>query len=53
MTYSSVDREGRWVVLARFRVTETILTIIGQFHESMRSRVRTDDGEHYEWHEVT
>ena len=53
MTYSSVDRERRWVVLARFRVPMTMLIIIGQFHESMRARVRTDDGEHYEWHDVT
>ena len=53
MTYSSVDRDRRWVVLARFRVPETMLTTIGQFHEIMRARVRTDDGEHYEWHDVT
>ena len=48
MTYSSVDRERRWMVLARFRVPETMLTIIGQFHESIRARVRTVDGELYE-----
>ena len=53
MTYSSVDRERRCVVLARFRVPETMLTIIGQFHDSMRARVRTGDGEHYEWHNLT
>ena len=53
MTHSSVDQERRWVVLARFRVPETMLTIVGQFHENMRARVRTDDGEHYELHDVT
>ena len=30
-----------------------ILTVIDQFHEIMRARVRVDDGEHYEWHDVT
>ena len=48
MDYSSVDLERRWMVLARFRVPQTMLTIFGQLHESMRARVRTDDGEHYE-----
>ena len=44
--YDSVDRELLWVVLARFGVPETMLTVIRQFHEGMRARVRTDDGEH-------
>ena len=34
-------------------VPDTTLTVTGQFHESMRARVRMDDGEHYEWHDVT
>ena len=53
MTYSSVDRERGLVVIARFRVPEAMLTIIGQFDESMRARLRTDDGENYQWHGVT
>ena len=42
--YDSVDREPLWVVLARFGVPEKMLTVIRQFHEGMRARVRTDDG---------
>ena len=34
-------------------VSEKIFSVIGQFHESMRARARMDDGEHYEWHDVT
>ena len=30
-----------------------MLTVIRQFHEGMRARVRTDDGEHSEWFDVT
>ena len=30
-----------------------MLTVIRQFHEGMRDRVRTDDGEHSEWFGVT
>ena len=30
-----------------------MLTAIRQFHEGMRARVRTDDGEHSEWFDVT
>ena len=52
-TYDSVDRELLWVVLARFGVPETMLTVIRQFHEGMRARVRTDDGEHSEWFDAT
>ena len=51
--YDSVDRELLWVVLARFGVPEEMLTVILQFHEGMRPRVRTDDGEHSEWFDVT
>ena len=40
------------MVLARFGVPETMLTIIRQFHEGMRARVRTDDGEQSEWSDV-
>ena len=52
-TYDPVDRELLWVVLARFGVPEKMLTIIRQFHEGMRARVRTGDGEPSEWFDVT
>ena len=51
--YDSVDRELLWVVLARFGVPEKMLTVIRQFHEGMRARVRTDDGERSKWFDVT
>ena len=51
--YESVDRELPRVVLARFGVPEKMLTIIRQFHEVMRARVRTDDGEQSESFDVT
>ena len=41
------------VLLARFGVPEKILSVIRQFHEGMRARMRTDDGEHSEWFDVT
>ena len=47
--YDSVDRELLWAVFARFGVPDNIFTVIRQFHEGMRARVRTDDGEHSEW----
>ena len=40
-------------MLARFGVPEKKLTVIRQFHEGMRARVHTDDGEHSEWFDVT
>ena len=51
--YDSVDRELLWVVLARFGVPEKMSTVIRQFHDGMRARVRTDDGEHSKWFDVT
>ena len=42
-----------WVVLARFGVLKKMLIISRQFHEGMRARVRTDDGEQSEWFDVT
>ena len=50
--YDSVDRELSWVVLACFGVPEKMLTVIRQFHEGMRARVRTS-GERSEWFDVT
>ena len=41
------------MVLVRFGVREKMLTVIRQFHEGMRAHVRTDDGEHSEWFDVT
>ena len=52
-SYDSVNRELVRVVLANFGVPENMLTVIRQFHEGMRARVRTDDGEHSEWFDVT
>ena len=40
-------------MLARFGVPDKMLTVIRQFHEGMRSHVRTDDGERSEWFDVT
>ena len=52
--YDSVDRELLlWAVLALFGVPEKMLIIIRQFHEDVRARVRTDDGEQSEWFDVT
>ena len=51
--YDSVDRELLWLVLAHFGVPEKMSTVIRQFHEGMRARVRTDDCEHSEWFGVT
>ena len=41
------------MVLARFGVPKKMLSVIRQFHEGMRARVRTDDAEHSEWFGVT
>ena len=51
--YDSVDRKLLWVMLARFGVPEKMSTVIRQFHDGMRARVRTDDGEHSKWFDVT
>ena len=51
--YDSIDRELLWVVLARSGVPEKMLSVIRQFHERRRARVRTDNGEHSEWFDVT
>ena len=51
--YDSVAREVSWVALARFGVSDKMLTAIRQFLEGMRARMRTGDGEHSEWFDVT
>ena len=38
---------------ARFGVPEKMLTVLRQFREGMRARVRTDNGDHSEWFGVT
>ena len=48
MTLSTV----LWEVLTRLGVPAKILTVIRQFHDGMRARGRTDDGEHSEWFDV-
>ena len=51
--YDSVDRELLWEVLTRFGVPTKMLKSIRNLHEGMRARVRTDDGKHSEWFDVT
>ena len=42
-TYDSVDRTLLWTVLARFGVTQNMISVIRQFHDGMRACVRLDD----------
>ena len=59
--YDSVNRELLPEVLTRFGVPAKMLTVIPakmltvfrQFNDGLRARVRTDDGEHSEWFDVT
>ena len=51
--YDSVDRELLWEVLTRFGVPTKMLRNVRIFHDGMRARVRSDDGEHSEWFDVT
>ena len=41
--YESVDRTLLWTVLARFGVLQIMISVIRQFHDSMRVCVRLDD----------
>ncbi|CAB1103350.1 unnamed protein product [Ectocarpus sp. CCAP 1310/34] len=50
--YDSVDRDLLWDVLRRFGVPPKMLAVIRHFHEGMRARVRTDDGQYSEWFDV-
>ena len=52
-TYNSVLRELPWEVVTRSGVQTKTLTIFRSIQEGMRARLRTDDGEHSEWSEVT
>ena len=40
-------------MLPRFDVPAKMLAVIRQFHDGMRARVRTGDGEHSELFDVT
>lgn len=42
-TYDSADRTLLWVILQRFGVAPSMLSVICQFHGGMRSYVRTGD----------
>ena len=41
--YDSVDRTLLWTVLARFGVSQIMISVIRQFHDGMRAFVRLDD----------
>ena len=43
IAYDSVDRTLLWTVLARFGLPQSMISIIRQFHDSMRACVRLDD----------
>ena len=47
--YDSIDRTLLWAVLARFGVPPKMLAVIRHFHDGMRARIRTDDGECSDW----
>ena len=42
-TYDSVDGTLLWIVLARFDVPHSMISVIPQFHDGMRACVRLDD----------
>ena len=44
-SYDSVDRTLLWAVLARFGVPPKMAADIRHFHDGMRARTRTDNGE--------
>ena len=52
MTYDSVDRSLPWKALECYGVPHTMLSIIRHFHDGMRGRVRTDDGEYSGWFSI-
>ena len=41
-------RQLLWTLLARFGVPQKMLAVIRHFHDGIRSRIRTDDGEYSE-----
>ena len=52
--YDSVDRELLLlrVVLAHFDVQAKMFAVFGEFHDGLRTRVCTDDGEHSKWFNI-
>ena len=48
-SYDSADWTLLWTVFARFGVPPKMLAVIRHFHDGMRARIRTDDGECSEW----
>ena len=48
----STGKNLLWEVLTRFGDSTRMLTIIRDFHEGMRARVRTDDVERSKWFDV-
>ncbi|CAB1111538.1 unnamed protein product [Ectocarpus sp. CCAP 1310/34] len=48
----SIARLGSHDVLRRFGMPPKMLAVIRHFHEGMRARVRTDDGQYSEWFDV-
>ena len=47
--YDSVERILLWAELARFGVPPTMLAVIRHFHDGMRVRIRTYNGECSDW----
>ena len=43
--YNSIDRTFLWTVLGRIGVPPKMLAVIRHFHDGMRGRIQTDDGE--------
>ena len=50
--YDSVDRTLLWTVLVRFGVPQIMISVIRQFHDSMRACVRLDDRVYSRWFAV-
>ena len=51
--YYSVNPQLPWEVLTRSAAPIKMFTNIRNFHEGVRARASTDDGEHSEWFGVT
>ena len=47
--YDSVDRVLLWKVLARFGVPARMIKVIRMFHDGMRARLQSDDGDFSAW----
>ena len=40
--YDSVPREALWIILRKFRIAESLVTIIKSFHNNMQARIKVD-----------